>query len=188
MMILMDSSLHCSDPMSKILTITGPMGCGKSSVARELAALLCCSYTDLDDYIVLNEGLSIPEIFSSLGEDAFRKMEEKYLEKVLKTEEELVVALGGGTVLRKECRELIKGKSLCIYLRADAATLVGNLEGRTEGRPLLKTGKNLAARVEELLSQRSHIYEEVADIVIDTDNRTVAEIAGEILLEIKRRA
>lgn len=182
----MDSSLHCSDPMSKILTITGPMGCGKSSVARELAALLSCSYVDLDDYIVLNEGRDIPEIFSTDGEAAFRKLESEYLVKVLESEEELVVALGGGTVLREDCRAMIKEKSCCIYLRAGIDTLLKNLEGQTEGRPLLKTEKDLRHRIEEILSTRNAIYEGVSDLTVDTDGKTIAQIAGEILLEIKK--
>lgn len=185
MMIQTDSSLLYSDSMNKILTITGPMGCGKSSVARKLAALLCCSYTDLDDYIVHNEGHSIPDIFSEYGEETFRKMELKYLGKILETEERLIVALGGGTILAEECRELIKKKSLCIYLRTGTDTLVKNLEGQTEDRPLLNTGKDLKTRIEELLSQRSGIYEKAADIIVDTDGKSVADIADEIALKIK---
>ena len=90
-----------------------------------------------------------------------------------------VISLGGGTVMTRECAELVQTKTLCIYLRASVKTLAGHLEGETTGRPMLSG--NLTERIKELMSQRSSTYESTAHIIIDIDGQTVEETAGSIL-------
>ena len=170
------------------------MGCGKSSVGRELSKLLCCPFMDLDSVIEETSGRSIPEIFATDGEAGFRRMEADALELVFNTQEirqstplapshypgvgkcqfrtnalspdtewqnsghvhlantshdqadtpdpavpvSAVVALGGGTVMTKECAEMVHEKTICIYLRASIETLVSHLEGESSGRPMLQ--------------------------------------------------
>ncbi len=141
------------------------MGCGKSSVGRELSKLLCCPFMDLDDVIEERSGRRIPEIFATDGEAEFRRMEKDALELVFNTQEirqnsghvhhadtphdqadtpdpsvpvSAVVALGGGTVMTKKCAEMVHEKTLCIYLRASIETLVSHLEGESSGRPMLQ--------------------------------------------------
>ena len=158
------------------------MGCGKSSVGRELSKLLSWHFMDLDEVIVQREGRSIPEIFAKDGEKEFRRMELEAFKTVTENVEGngTVLALGGGTVTTPECAEIAHEKTLCIYMRASVQTLKAHLEGQTEGRPLL-CGQDIEERLERLMSERGHIYEKTAHIVIDTDGKSISEIAQEIL-------
>ena len=157
------------------------MGCGKSSVGRELARLLCCPFMDLDEVIEGAEGRSIPEIFASDGEAAFRRIEAEHLQILLDSHNiSAVVALGGGTVMTRECAEMVREKTMCVYLRATVETLVRNLDGESENRPMLSNEEPLNVRVAHLLALRSGTYEQTAHMVIDTDGKSIAEIAMEI--------
>ena len=203
----------------------GFMGCGKSSVGRELARLLCCPFMDLDDVIEEAEGRSIPEIFATDGEAAFRRMEVEALHNIVVHPVDsvgplpaswapppsrgwqnansihqaytpllpdgqcnAVVALGGGTVMTEECAEMVRENTVCVYLRATVETLAGRLADQADGRPLLagtslrgeQRHSNLQGRIEELLALRSGTYEQTAQMVIDTDGKSIAEIAMEI--------
>ena len=124
----------------KDISLIGFMGCGKSSVGKELAALLPeCRLIDLDTYIEKKQGISIPEIFNEYGEAAFRRMELEALEEIFSDTERprSVISLGGGTVTSEECSRLIRRNTECFYLRATTETLLDNLEGQSAGRPML---------------------------------------------------
>ena len=166
-----------------IISLTGFMGCGKSSVGRELSKLLCCPFMDLDSVIEEREGRSIPEIFATEGEAAFRRMEVEVLRKCIyeQASDKLVVALGGGTVMTEECAKIVHEKTVCIYLRASVETLMDHLAGEVDNRPML--AGNLRTRIEELMSIRSATYEKTAHIMIDTDGKTIEEIAREISIK-----
>lgn len=116
------------------------MGCGKSSVGKELATLLPeCRLIDLDTYIEEKQGKNIPEIFNEYGEAAFRRMEREALEEIFsdKSRPRAILSLGGGTVTSEQCRQLIRQHTDCFYLRATTDTLLDNLEGHSDGRPML---------------------------------------------------
>ena len=159
------------------------MGCGKSSVGRELSRLLCCPFMDLDSVIEEREGRSIPEIFATEGEAVFRRMEAEALRKCIygQASDKLVVALGGGTVMTEECAKIVHEKTVCIYLQASVETLMDHLAGEVDNRPMLVG--NLRTRIEELMSIRSATYEKTAHIMIDTDGKTIEEIAREISIK-----
>ena len=91
-----------------------------------------------------------------------------------------VLALGGGTLTVPECAVLVKEKTFCIYLRATVETLVENLQGAEDGRPML-AGGSLRDKVEELMAKRKNLYEGTALAIIDTDGRTYEESAGDII-------
>ena len=157
------------------------MGCGKSSVGRRLSELLCCPFMDLDDVIVESAGRSIPEIFESEGEPAFRQMELEALKTIANEKSTtLVLALGGGAVMTKECAEIVREETCCVYLKASIETLMEHLSGESENRPMLK-GEALQERITELMAQRSETYEKTAHIVVDTDGKSIEAIASEIL-------
>lgn len=116
------------------------MGCGKSSVGKILATLLPeCRLIDLDTYIEEKQGKNIPEIFNEYGEAAFRRMEREALEEIFsdKSRPSAILSLGGGTVTSEQCRQLIRQHTDCFYLRATTDTLLDNLEGHSDGRPML---------------------------------------------------
>ena len=176
------------------------MGCGKSSIGRRLSELLCCRFIDLDEEIEKKEGRSIAEIFAADGEEAFRDIEEDSLGIILSGEQRChgwhgprtphaprtstILSLGGGTIMRKECAEMVGERTLCIYLKASVDTLVKNLEGEIEGRPMLASGRPLRDRITELMAQRSSTYEMTAHIIIDTDGKDMDEIVRMIMTEI----
>ena len=165
-----------------IITLTGFMGCGKSSVGRCLSELLCCPFMDLDAVIEESQGRSIPDIFAAEGEAAFRQMEVEALSRIIEAQQlrdNVIVALGGGTVMTPECAEIVREKTHCIYLRTSVDTLVSHLENEAAGRPMLQ-GASLRSRIEELMALRSSTYEATAHDVIDTDSKTVEEVAAEI--------
>lgn len=91
-----------------------------------------------------------------------------------------VLALGGGTVMTEECAEMVRENTVCVYLRATVETLVRNLDGESENRPMLSNEEPLNVRVAHLLALRSGTYEQTAQMVIDTDGKSIAEIAMEI--------
>lgn len=126
----------------KDISLIGFMGCGKSSVGKILASLLPdCHLIDLDTYIEEKQGKNIPEIFNEYGEAAFRRMEREALEEIFSDPDRprAILSLGGGTVTSGQCRQLIRRHTDCFYLRATTATLLSNLEGHSEGRPMLSS-------------------------------------------------
>ena len=163
------------------------MGCGKSSVGRRLSQLLCCPFMDLDQVIEEREGRTIPEIFASEGEEAFRAMELETLKEIVGLpmySRGYFLALGGGAVMTTECAEIVHSDTLCIYLKASVETLMEHLSGQTDGRPMLGDS-DLRTRIEELMALRSDTYEKTAHIVIDTDGKSIEAVASEIISIIR---
>lgn len=175
----------------KDISLIGFMGCGKSSVGKILATLLpeCC-LIDLDTYIEEKQGKGIPEIFNEYGEAAFRQMEHEALEEIFSdhARPRAILSLGGGTVTSESCRKLIRRHTECFYLRATTGTLLSNLEGHSEGRPMLSSAlppsteipnekDGLRQRIESLMRTRSPQYLATAHHIIDIDGQTFAQIA-----------
>lgn len=128
----------------KDISLIGFMGCGKSSVGKILATLLPdCHLIDLDTYIEEKQGKNIPEIFNEYGEAAFRRMEREAIEEIFSDPDRprSILSLGGGTVTSEQCRQLIRRHTDCFYLRATTDTLLANLSGHSEGRPMLQTAQ-----------------------------------------------
>lgn len=170
----------------KVISLAGFMGCGKSTVGKILASRLGADFYDLDTLIEQNAGMTIPEIFTSQGEEAFRQMEAQTLETFLETmtNRRAVLSLGGGTLTTECCRNLLQGRSICIYLKASEDTLVRNLSGQADGRPMLEGAQNEAAlrkRIRTLMALRSSIYESSATHTIQVDALSPDSIAASIL-------
>jgi len=161
-----------------VITLTGFMGSGKTTVGKVLADFLGCPFFDLDDLVVKKAGKSIPEIFAQDGEPAFRELEAKLLRQTVNkyAENTVVLALGGGAVTTPSSAALLNEKTVCIYLRATLETLQQRLEGQTAGRPLADSA--LAAR----LTEREPLYEKTAHVIIDTDGLSPEEVADEIII------
>ena len=176
-----------------MITLTGFMGGGKTTVGRLLADALGCPFMDLDDLIVKKAGKSIPDIFAQDGEPAFRQLEAQVLRKTVEkyAESTVVLALGGGAVLAPASAALLHEKTVCIYLRATPDTLLARLAGETAGRPLLLDipgpGSSVMpgpdrASVSARLASREPVYEKTAHVIIDTDGLSPDEVADEIII------
>ena len=161
-----------------MITLTGFMGSGKTTVGKVLADFLGCPFMDLDDLVVKKAGKSIPDIFAQDGEPAFRELEAQVLRKTVAkyAESAAVLALGGCAVLAPASAALLHEKTVCIYLRASLETLLTRLEGETAGRPLAD------ASLADRLAAREPIYEETAHVIIDTDGLSPDEVADEIII------
>ena len=164
-----------------IVALTGFMGSGKTTTGRALSERLGMPFTDLDEAIVERAGKSIPEIFASEGENVFRDLEVSTLRDIVENaEDNLVLALGGGTVMQPEARAILGEHCFCIYLKASPETLLENLSGAGEGRPML-SGASLEERISNLLSERSAVYENVADCTVTVDGLSADQAAERIL-------
>ena len=161
-----------------MITLTGFMGSGKTTVGKVLADFLGCPFMDLDDLIVKKAGKSIPEIFAEDGEAAFRQLEARLLRQTVEkyTENTVVLALGGGALTAPASAALLREKTVCIYLRATLETLQSRLEGETAGRPLAD------ASLADRLAAREPLYEQTAHVIIDTDGLSPDEVADEIII------
>lgn len=152
--------------MKKNVVLCGFMGCGKSTVGKRLAPMLGCRFIDMDHYIEQQAGKSVSEIFAEEGEAAFRAMEYAACETLGKTDG-LVIATGGGAVLRQENVQALRQNGTIVWLRVTPETVLKRLAGdRT--RPLLMRSDKEAA-VRDLMAQREPLYRAAADLVVEGD-------------------
>ncbi|MDR3315565.1 MAG: shikimate kinase [Coriobacteriales bacterium] len=156
-------------PADHIILI-GFMGAGKSSVARRLARFEGMSSIDMDKYIAREAGMSIPEIFDTEGEEGFRQRELAFLGSML-TRERTILSCGGGVIVREESRELLRQLGTVIYLKVDAAEAISRIS-QPSTRPLLSGATPPA----ELLAARVQYYEDVAQLTINTQGRTILQV------------
>jgi len=166
------------------LILIGLMGSGKSSIGRRLAAHLNLPLIDLDNTIVAKSGLSIPEIFTQQGETEFRKLETEILREAIA--QHAVIATGGGVILSKENRTLLKGKAPVVWLRASPEFLAKRIEGDTN-RPLIASGNTLE-KLRELSDIRNPLYEECADFCLprnEMDKQQAMEVIVRFLAKYK---
>jgi len=163
--------------VAPLVALIGFMGSGKTTVGRRLGQLLGWRFADLDEEIVESRGMTIPQIFSSEGEPAFRGYERARVATILDSlpeQEGLVLALGGGTLEDAETRAALKARAGLVYLEIEPEAAWQRARG--SGRPLAQGKKAF----EELLVSRLPMYEEVADWVLPASGRTVEELAAEI--------
>lgn len=169
-------------PADKPIILLGFMSSGKSTLGKQLAVLLSWDFIDLDRFIEATENRSIPEIFKQDGEAAFRKIESIALEKVL-TYSCQVIAIGGGAPCLPENLQLIKEKSLSVYLKTSEAQLAVRLTYSNTPRPLLngKSESETQTLIADLLAAREPFYCQ-ADIIIESDAITAEMILQTINL------
>jgi shikimate kinase len=163
--------------MSKSIILIGPPGAGKSTIGKQLARTLNCSFTDTDEIIEAQTGSTISKIFIDQGEPRFRELE---VEVVLKAVEEIdgVLSLGGGAPLSQPAQELLQSISTpIIFLDVSLATAAPRV-GFNRDRPLLLN--NPRAAWQTLMEQRRPIYESVATHIVAVDGLTPREVAGKI--------
>lgn len=175
--------------------------CGKSTYGRAAAKALDVEFVDLDDHII--EGLTPGEIIRAKGEEVFRELETEALRRLLETDAAAldscasdvcpagagattILALGGGTVMRGQNREILSKHCRVIWLKASLEESVFNPEWAhlTASRPLLAGGDR--ERITRLYESRIPIYESVADYTIDTSGKTPDTVLDELIRVIRR--
>ncbi len=165
------------------LFLVGLPGSGKSTLGRQLARRLGKPFVDADTELERRLGVTIPTIFEIEGEAAFRDREEASIaELVVRTG--VVLATGGGAVIRAANRERLKANGTVVYLHAEPTTLRERTR-KSRHRPLLNTADPLA-RLVELYAQRDPLYREVADLVLESDRDHVSRFALNLLDEQSR--
>ncbi|WP_211452274.1 bifunctional shikimate kinase/3-dehydroquinate synthase AroKB [Collimonas antrihumi] len=162
--------------------LVGLMGAGKTTVGRALAKKLNKLFIDSDHEIEARTGVSIPLIFEIEGEESFRQRETEVI-RDLSGRRGIVLATGGGAVMRPENREYLKSRGTVIYLRASIHNILQRTS-RDKNRPLLQTA-DPRRRLEELSRQREPYYRDVADIVIDTGRPNVQFLVHSILSQLE---
>ncbi len=162
--------------------LVGLMGAGKSTIGRQLARELGKQFRDSDSEIEKRTGVSIDVIFDIEGEQGFRRRETGMLQELVE-ERGIVLATGGGAILASENRQLLRDNGLIIYLKASAEHLAGRVK-LDRRRPLLQTGDKLAT-MRELMTQREPVYQQLADMVVETNNRSIPRVVREISKMIK---
>lgn len=165
--------------------LVGMMGAGKSTAGRLLAESLGWEYLDTDEEVQRRTGRSIPEIWASEGEPAFRRLEAAVLSDVVGSSPGAVISAGGGAVLDPVNRALMKASGLVVWLRAHPDTLWSRVGGG-EGRPLLSEGALPALR--RLSEDREPLYRSVADLVLDVDRLSPREAADRVVAALEERS
>ena len=159
------------------IILIGPMGSGKTSTGRILAKEMGYVFADTDEEVTKRTGVSIAYIFDVEGEEGFRKRECLALKECL-NDNNTVLSTGGGIVLSKENRDLLQDRGTVVYLQTSIRSQVKRTAS-TNNRPLLQN-KDPEETLEKLMLTRAPLYEEIADITIMTDNKSLQEMSKEI--------
>ena len=162
--------------MKKNISFIGMMGCGKTTIGKELSSLYDYNFIDLDDEIVKKEQQEIKNIFDLRGEKYFRNIEKILLKKITSSEEGYILSCGGGVVLDQENLALLKEKTSVIWLKADSNIIYERLK-LDKTRPLLKSIS--IEKIEDILQKRKNLYI-MADYVIDTNSNDLELIIKEL--------
>ncbi len=164
--------------------LVGPMGVGKSTIGKQLAAKIGLDFKDSDLEIQKRTGVDIPTIFEFEGEAGFRKREQAMLDE-LTQQRGLVLSTGGGAVLDATSRQHLTARGVVIYLHCSPEQQFSRTQ-KDRSRPLLQT-ENPLAKLQELMEQRDPLYRQVADHIISTEKRNAASVTKEIVQLVSKK-
>ena len=162
--------------------LIGPMGAGKSAVGKQLARQLKLDFVDSDSEIESRTGVDIPFIFEKEGEAGFRKREAAVI-AALTDRNNLVLATGGGVIGDAENRRRLGARGQVVYLTASIDQQLARTR-RGRERPLLKDGDPREI-LEQLMQVREPLYQELADMIVETDKRRVGDVVDEIVARLE---
>jgi shikimate kinase len=170
-----------------VIVLIGLPGSGKSTVGRQLARKLSASFMDSDHLIEQRLGCSIREYFEREGEQAFRDVEEAVLADATASHDgsnkPIVLATGGGAVIRENNRLLLRGAGRVIYLRSSPEDLYKRLR-HDRHRPLLQ-GADPILRLKDLYAQRDPMYRETAHFQVETGRPSVITLVNMIAMQLE---
>jgi shikimate kinase len=168
------------DETRRHLVLVGLMGAGKTTVGERCAERLARPFVDTDAVVEATARRSVQELFSEAGESTFRALERDAVRDVTASPAAAVIACGGGAVLDPENRRRLREAGTVVWLRAAPAVLAERVDADGVARPLLAP-RGAVATLQRLAVVRAAAYEAVADAVVDTDGRTVDEVAEAVL-------
>jgi len=161
------------------IILVGPMGSGKTTIGRRLSERLTLDFFDSDHEIVNTTGVSIDHIFDVEGEKGFRAREFDAIKKLCNMTN-IVLATGGGAVILKENRELMKKASSIIYLSSSVDQILRRT-AKSKTRPLLEKSNNRRKTITDIVEARDYLYREVSTNIIDTNGKKLNEVIDEII-------
>jgi shikimate kinase len=159
--------------------LIGPMGAGKSTIGREIADRLHLDFFDSDQEIERRTGADIAWVFDLEGEEGFRKREETVIED-LSEKQGIVLATGGGSVISTNVRNHLSARGIVVYLETTIDKQVARTQ-RDRRRPLLQTSEEPRTVLENLAVERNPFYEDIADIIVQTDDQSAKVVAHKII-------
>lgn len=165
--------------INRPLIFIGYMGCGKTTISRQLSNWMGVPVMDTDEMIVKEQGKSINDIFADQGEEAFRDMETELIERLLGQNQGMyILSVGGGLPLREKNMNILKTLGTVVYLKAEPEVIYNRVCNDTS-RPLLK-GEDLMSKINNMLKLRGPLYERCAGITIEVGNKSINHVAREI--------
>ena len=164
--------------MSERIFLVGMMGAGKSTVGRLLARRCGFDFIDCDRELEARSGVSIATIFELEGEESFRRREAALIDE-LTQRPRTVLATGGGAILSAENRRHLRDRGLVVYLRASVDEILRRTQ-KDRARPLLQT-PDRRARIAQLLAEREALYEEIADVTVQSSAGNPNRLVGKLL-------
>lgn len=162
--------------------LIGFMGCGKSTIAAKLSRMYGMDVIEMDQLIEQREKMTIPEIFEKQGEDYFRELESALLKEIQPNSNQ-IVSCGGGVVLREQNVTEMKKRGRVVLLKVQPETVLKRVT-QNDDRPILRGKKNLQD-ISELMEKRREKYKKAADIIIETDGKSILEICEMVIEELK---
>lgn len=160
------------------------MGVGKTTIGMRLADKLKKTFADSDREIEKRTGANIPLIFEVEGEAGFRKREAEMIDDLTR-QSNIVLATGGGAIISEQNRQRLKDRGFVIYLQAPLESLLARTS-KDKNRPLLQNA-NPDKILADLMAKREPFYQEVADLVFETANKSIKEIIEQIIIAIQHR-
>lgn len=160
------------------IVLIGFMGAGKSTISEYLSTMFAMKIVEMDQIIAEREQMSIPDIFETYGEEYFRNLETELLVE-LQNEKGVVISCGGGVAMRERNVAEMKRNGKVVLLTASPEVIYDRVKD-TDDRPVLNGRKNVRG-ISELMEQRREKYEAAADIIVQTDHKTVLQICEELV-------
>ncbi|MCU7814537.1 MAG: shikimate kinase AroK [Candidatus Thiodiazotropha sp. (ex Rostrolucina anterorostrata)] len=165
------------------LFLIGPMGAGKTTVGKQLAEHYRMEFIDSDHEIQRRTGVDIPTIFEFEGESGFRQREHTVIDE-LTSREDIVLATGGGAVIREDNRKSLSARGVVIYLHCSVQQQFERTH-RDKNRPLLSTSDPMK-KLTTLMAERDPLYRQTADILVSTEGRNTPSVVQDIRKQIEK--
>ena len=164
------------------LVLIGFMGAGKTTISDYFNTMFAMDVIEMDQVIARREGMTIPDIFEVHGEEYFRDCETNLL-KELQERRNVVISCGGGVPMRERNVAEMKKNGRVILLTATPETILDRVKD-DHNRPILENNKNVSF-IASLMEKRREKYEAAADVIVQTDGKSISDIAEEIIVQLR---